>query len=76
MQGLGTGALTLFGAAWARKPASPIAAARRRQVPSTSWWSARPGTWAAAQALCMKTQDFRRAFEAFAEKRQPVFGGD
>jgi enoyl-CoA hydratase/carnithine racemase/DNA-binding MarR family transcriptional regulator len=31
---------------------------------------------AMAQALCMKTQDFRRAFEAFAEKRQPVFGGD
>ncbi len=31
---------------------------------------------AMAQALCMKTQDFRRAFEAFAEKRKPVFGGD
>ena len=31
---------------------------------------------AIAQALCMKTNDFRRAFEAFAEKRKPVFGGD
>ncbi|WP_029032365.1 enoyl-CoA hydratase family protein [Salinarimonas rosea] len=31
---------------------------------------------AVAQALCMTTNDFRRAFEAFAEKRKPVFGGD
>ncbi|HVV92389.1 MAG TPA: enoyl-CoA hydratase family protein [Hyphomicrobiales bacterium] len=31
---------------------------------------------AIAQALCMKTEDFRRAFEAFAEKRAPVFEGD
>ncbi len=31
---------------------------------------------AIAQALCMKTGDFRRAFEAFAEKRQPVFEGN
>jgi enoyl-CoA hydratase/carnithine racemase len=31
---------------------------------------------AQAQAICMKTNDFRRAFEAFAEKRKPVFEGD
>jgi enoyl-CoA hydratase/carnithine racemase len=31
---------------------------------------------AQAQAICMATGDFRRAFEAFAEKRRPVFGGD
>ncbi len=31
---------------------------------------------AVAQALCMTTADFRRAFEAFAEKRKPVFAGD
>jgi enoyl-CoA hydratase/carnithine racemase len=31
---------------------------------------------AIAQALCMTTKDFRRAYEAFAEKRPPVFGGD
>ncbi len=31
---------------------------------------------AQAQALCMGTQDFRRAFEAFAAKRPPVFEGD
>jgi enoyl-CoA hydratase/carnithine racemase len=31
---------------------------------------------AQAQAICMKTQDFRRAFEAFAEKREPVFEGN
>lgn len=31
---------------------------------------------AVAQALCMTTKDFRRAFEAFAEKRKPVFAGD
>ena len=30
---------------------------------------------AQAQALCMATGDFRRAYEAFAAKRQPVFEG-
>ncbi len=31
---------------------------------------------AQAQALCMQTDDFRRAFEAFAAKRKPVFEGN
>jgi len=31
---------------------------------------------ALAQAMCMQTKDFRRAFEAFAAKRNPVFEGD
>jgi enoyl-CoA hydratase/carnithine racemase len=31
---------------------------------------------AQAQALCMATQDFRRAFEAFAAKRKPEFQGN
>ena len=31
---------------------------------------------AEAQADCMQTNDFRRAFEAFAAKRNPVFEGD
>ncbi len=31
---------------------------------------------AQAQALCMATKDFRRAFEAFAAKRKPVFEGN
>lgn len=31
---------------------------------------------AQAQALCMGTHDFRRAFEAFAAKQTPVFEGD
>jgi len=31
---------------------------------------------AQAQALCMGTQDFRRAFEAFAAKQPPVFEGN
>ncbi len=31
---------------------------------------------AQAQAICMATKDFRRAFEAFAEKRRPEFKGD
>jgi enoyl-CoA hydratase/carnithine racemase len=31
---------------------------------------------AQAQALCMQTRDFARAYEAFADKRKPVFEGD
>jgi len=31
---------------------------------------------AQAQMICMTTGDFRRAFEAFAAKRKPVFEGD
>ena len=31
---------------------------------------------AQAQAICMQTQDFRRAFEAFTAKRTPAFKGD
>ena len=31
---------------------------------------------AQAQAICMQTEDFRRAYEAFSSKRKPVFEGD
>lgn len=31
---------------------------------------------AQAQAICMQTQDFTRAYEAFASKQKPVFQGD
>jgi enoyl-CoA hydratase/carnithine racemase len=31
---------------------------------------------AEAQALCMQTKDFSRAYYAFAEKRRPAFAGD
>jgi len=31
---------------------------------------------AQAQAVCMQTKDFHRAFEAFAAKKKPVFEGD
>ncbi len=31
---------------------------------------------AQAQAICMATRDFRRAYEAFLERRRPVFEGD
>ena len=31
---------------------------------------------AQAQAICMATNDFRRAFEAFAAKRSPIFEGN
>ena len=31
---------------------------------------------AQAQAICMATGDFRRAFDAFAAKRKPEFQGD
>jgi enoyl-CoA hydratase/carnithine racemase len=31
---------------------------------------------ALAQAVCMQTQDFRRAFEAFVAKQKPQFAGN
>jgi enoyl-CoA hydratase/carnithine racemase len=31
---------------------------------------------AEAQAVCMETNDFKRAYEAFANKRKPVFEGN
>lgn len=31
---------------------------------------------AQAQAICMQTEDFRRAYNAFVAKEKPVFGGD
>ena len=31
---------------------------------------------AKAQAICMQTKDFKRAFDAFIEKRRPIFEGD
>ena len=31
---------------------------------------------AQAQAVCMKTEDFRRAYEAFVAKARPKFAGD
>lgn len=31
---------------------------------------------AQAQAICMQTQDFRRAYDAFVAKQRPVFQGD
>ncbi len=31
---------------------------------------------AQAQAICMLTQDFTRAYEAFVAKRKPVFEGN
>ena len=30
----------------------------------------------APRRACMKSKDFRRAFEAFAAKKKPVFEGD
>ena len=31
---------------------------------------------AEAQAICMQTRDFRRAYHAFAAKQKPVFKGN
>ena len=31
---------------------------------------------AEAQAICMQTRDFRRAYDAFVAKQKPVFEGD
>ena len=31
---------------------------------------------AQAQAICMRTQDFRRAYDAFVAKEKPIFEGN
>jgi enoyl-CoA hydratase/carnithine racemase len=31
---------------------------------------------AQAQAICMQTEDFKRAYEAFVNKHKPQFAGD
>ena len=31
---------------------------------------------AQAQAICMQTADFKRAYDAFVDKKKPVFEGD
>jgi len=31
---------------------------------------------AEAQAICMQTKDYERAYEAFVKKQKPVFAGD
>jgi hypothetical protein len=31
---------------------------------------------AQAQAICMQTRDYERAYEAFVKKQKPVFAGD
>jgi enoyl-CoA hydratase/carnithine racemase len=31
---------------------------------------------AQAQAICMQTADFKRAYNAFVAKEKPIFGGD
>jgi enoyl-CoA hydratase/carnithine racemase len=31
---------------------------------------------AQAQAICMQTEDFKRAYRAFVGKEKPVFAGD
>ena len=31
---------------------------------------------AQAQAICLQTRDYERAYEAFVKKQKPVFNGD
>ena len=31
---------------------------------------------AQAQAICMQTEDFKRAYNAFVAKKKPIFEGD
>jgi enoyl-CoA hydratase/carnithine racemase len=31
---------------------------------------------AQAQAICMQTEDFKRAYEAFTTRQKPIFQGD
>ena len=62
-----------------RRAARPSPTASPRPS-STSEWAVSLETAiemeAQAQAICMATGDFRRAFEAFAAKRTPEFKGD
>ena len=65
MQGLGSGAISLHG----------TPAQRERYLPRVARGEAIEAE-AQAQAICMMTQDFHRAYNAFAAKAKPVFEGD
>lgn len=66
---------------WAQRIASGPTFAHRmtKTMLAQEWDMALPTaieSEAQAQAICMKTNDFRRAFEAFVAKEKPVFEGD
>ena len=48
----------------------------QHHIPAFYYQHRRKAWVAEAQAICMQTQDFRRAFEAFVAKRTPVFEGN
>ena len=62
--GIATAALALGGVAWAagEAPMAPDKTQTRAE--------------AQAQAICMLTGDFERAYQAFVDKRKPVFEGN
>ena len=56
---------------------SPMRSPSASSKPSGSVASIRRWKWKReAQARCMETNDFKRAYEAFANKRTPVFEGN
>ena len=72
---------------WPRPPSSPrdlaagptFANAMTKRMLEMEWAmsvEAAVEAEAVAQALCMKTEDFARAFRAFAAKQKPVFEGN
>ena len=89
MQGLGSGTISLFGTE-AQKQAYLPAVAKGEKIAAFAHgmtkrqldmeWAVGIDTAiemeAQAQAICMQTRDFTRAYEAFAAKRTPEFKGD
>ena len=71
LQGLASAPLTLFGTPEQRRTWLPRIAAGQA-IPAFGLSEAE----AQAQAICMQTEDFARAFRAFAAKKTPVFEGN
>ena len=64
---------------WAARPLDPIDFEVRPEIPFSGWPFDRAHLdrwYARAQTLCMTTEDYRRAFNAFAAKEKPVFEGN
>ena len=64
--------------AWPKAPTSPTASPRTMLNHGMGHgpWSSAIEAEAQAQAICMQTADFERAYKAFVAKEKPKFDGD